>query len=83
MTGLEPMNANVIAFPVRQQPVRAIDPDQRDEVKALCALMSCRIEKFRASVDADERAINECIDGVQFTISELARMIERYEEISK
>ena len=82
MTGLEPMNANVIAFPVRQQPVRVID-DQRDEIKALCALMSRRIEKFRASVDADERAINECIDGVQFTISELARMIERYEEISK
>ena len=72
----------VIAFPVRQQPVRVID-DQRDEVKALCALMSRRIEKFRASVDADERAIQECIDGVQFTISELARMIERYEEISK
>ena len=72
----------VIAFPVRQPPVRVID-DQRDEVKALCALMSRRIEKFRASVDADERAINECIDGVQFTISELARMIERYEEISK
>ena len=73
----------VIAFPGRRAPpVRVID-DQRDEVKALCALMSRRIEKFRASVDADERAINECIDGVQFTISELARMIERYEEISK
>ena len=67
----------VIAFPVRQQPVRAIDPDQRDEIKALCALMSRRIETFRASVDADERAINEACEAVQITISELVRMIER------
>lgn len=83
MTGLEPLNGNVIAFPVRQQPVRAIDPDQRDEVKALCALMSRRIEKFRCSVDADEAAIRECCEAVQFTLNEMAKMIERYEEISK
>lgn len=82
MTGLEPLNGNVIVFPVRQQPVRAIDPDQRDEVKALCALMSRRVQSLRASLDADDRAINEACDGVQFTISELARMIERYEGVN-
>ena len=55
--------------------------NQRDEVKALCALMSRRVQSLRVSLDADDRAINEACDGVQFTISELARMIERYEGV--
>jgi hypothetical protein len=75
------MTAQVLQFPTT--PARAIDPDQRDEVKALCALMSRRVQSLRVSLDADDRAINEACDGVQFTISELARMIERYEGVSK
>ena len=66
----------IIAFPAKKAPpIRVID-DQRDEVKALCALMSRRVQMFRAGLYADERAINEACEAVQITIGELSRMIE-------
>ena len=67
----------VIVFPAKKAPpIRVID-DQRDEVKALCALVSRRVQMFRAGLYADERAINEACEAVQITVGELARMIER------
>ena len=67
----------IIAFPARKAPpIRVVD-DKRDEMKALCALVSRRVQMFRAGLYADERAINDACEAVQITISELARMIER------
>ena len=67
----------IIAFPAKKAPpIRVID-DQRDEVKALCALVSRRVQMFRAGLYADEHAINDACEAVQCTITELFRMIDR------